>query len=146
MPKPYASTIINAPAATVWSFLRDFANLDEWLPSIETCEMEDGAPADQIGAVRRLTAAGDAVFRERLVSFDDEGRSYAYEFLESPLPLHTIRAEIRVAPVTDTDQAFIEWWGEFTADEQQIEPMTKFLTKNIYGAGLAALRGHFEGS
>ena len=73
MPKSYASTIINAPADTVWSFVHHYDNLDEWLPSIETCEMEDGARADEVGAVRRLTAAGgDAVFRERLVSFDDE--------------------------------------------------------------------------
>jgi hypothetical protein len=144
MPKPYASTIINVPADTVWSYIRDYANLDEWLPSIETCEMEDAARPDQVGAVRRLTASGgEAVFRERLVSFDDEGRSYAYEFLESPLPVHTCRATIRVAPVTDNGQAFVEWWGDFTADAEQVEPMTKFLTKNVYGAGLAALRDHF---
>jgi hypothetical protein len=144
MPKPYASTIINAPADTVWSYIRDFANLHEWLPSIETCEIEGGTPANQVGAIRRLTATGaDAPFRERLVLFDDEGHSYAYEFVDSPLPLDTCRAQIRLTPVTDTGQTFAEWWSEFTADDEYVESMTKFLSTNVYGAGLAALRDRF---
>ncbi len=144
MPKSYASTIINAPADNVWSYVRDFANLHEWLPPIETCEIEGDAGPDQVGTIRRLTAqGGEAVFRERLVSFDDEGRSYAYEFVVSPLPVHECRAEIRVAPVTDSGQAFVEWSGEFTADEKDVEPMTKFFTKSVYGAGLTSLRDRF---
>jgi hypothetical protein len=144
MPKSYASTIVNAPADTVWSYVRDFSNLHEWLPAIETCEIEGGAGADEIGAVRLLTATGgDARFRERLVAFDDAGRSYAYEFVESPLPVRDYRSQIRVAPVTDSGQAFVEWWGDFTADDEQLEPMSKFFTKNVYGAGLASLRERF---
>jgi hypothetical protein len=142
MPTSYASTIVNAPADTVWAYLRDFANLHEWLPSIETCEIEAGA--GEVGAVRRLTAqGGEAVFRERLVAFDDTGRSYAYEFVDSPLPVRDYRSEIRVAPVTDSGQAFVEWWGDFAADDKDADGMTKFFTKNIYGAGLAALRERF---
>jgi uncharacterized protein YndB with AHSA1/START domain len=141
MPKPYASTVINAPAEAVWAYLRDFSNLDDWLPSIESCEIEDGAGPDQVGAVRVLTAqGGQAVFRERLVSFDDEGRSYAYEFVESPLPVRGYRSTIRVAPVTDSGQAFVEWWGEFDADDKDAGPMTELFTKDIYGVGLGSLR------
>ena len=144
MPKSYASTIVNAPAATVWAYVRDFANLHEWLASIETCEIEGGARPDQVGAVRRLTAqGGDAVFHERLVSFDDEDRSYGYEFVDSPLPVRGYRSQIRVAPVTDSGQAFVEWWGEFEAADEDVEPMVEFFAKNIYGAGLAALRDRF---
>jgi hypothetical protein len=144
MPKPYASTIVNAPADTVWSFVRDFSNLHEWLPSIETCAIEGDARPDEPGAVRRLTAqGGEAVFHERLVDFADEGRSYAYEFVDSPLPVRDYRAGIRVAPVTDSGQAFVEWWGEFEADDKDAEPMTEFFTKNVYGAGLATLHDRF---
>jgi uncharacterized protein YndB with AHSA1/START domain len=141
MPKSYASTVINAPADTVWAYLRDFSNLDGWLPAIESCEIEGGARPDQVGAVRVLTAqGGQAVFRERLVSFDDEGRSYAYEFVESPLPVRDYRSTIRVAPVTDSGKTFVEWWGEFEADGKDAGPMTELFTKDIYGAGLGSLR------
>lgn len=144
MPKSYASTVINASADTVWSFVRDFANLDEWLPSIETCEIQGDTPAGQVGAVRRLTSQGGAsVFHERLVAFDDAGRRYAYEFVDSPLPVRGYRSEIRVAPVTDSGHAFVEWWGDFDADEQDLEPMSKFFTETVYGSGLENLRKHF---
>jgi Polyketide cyclase / dehydrase and lipid transport len=144
MPKPYASTLVNAPAETVWAYLRDFSNLDEWAPSIDSCEIEGGAQADQVGAIRLLSAQGGrAVFRERLVAFDDEGRSYAYEFLESPLPVRDYRSTIRVAPVTDSGQAFVEWWGEFAADDKDAGPMTELFAKDVYGAGLSALRDRY---
>lgn len=142
MPKSYASTIVNASADTVWSYVRDFANLNEWLPSIETCEIEGEVPADQIGAVRRL-AAGDAVFHERLILLDDDERRYAYEFVGSPLPVRDYRSEIRVAPVTGSGQAFVEWSGEFDADEKDAESMTEFFTKAVYGAGLGSLGERF---
>jgi Polyketide cyclase / dehydrase and lipid transport len=143
MPTSYASTVLNASADTVWSYVRDFANLDEWLPSIETCEIEGGGDATAVGAVRKLTAQGDASFRERLVSFDDAARAYAYEFLDSPLPVRNYRSEIRVAAVTDSGQAFVEWSGEFDADDKDAEAMSKFFTKNVYGAGLDSLRKRY---
>jgi carbon monoxide dehydrogenase subunit G len=142
MPKSYASTIVNASADTVWSYVRDYANLNEWLPSIETCEIEGDIPADQVGAVRRL-ATGDAVFHERLTLLDDEGRRYGYEFVDSPLPVRDYRSEIRVAPVTDSGRAFVEWWGEFDADEKDAESMTEFFTKAVYGTGLETLGKRF---
>lgn len=145
MPKPYASTVVNAPADTVWSYLRDYSNLDEWLPAIDSCEIQGGARRDEVGAIRRLTAQnGEAVFEERLVAFDDQGRSYSYQFVESPLPVRDYRSTIRVAPVTDSGQAFVEWWGEFTADDQDAGPMTEFFAKDVYGAGLTSLRDRYS--
>jgi hypothetical protein len=143
MPTSYASTVLNASADTVWSYVRDFANLNEWLPSIQTCEIEGGGEATAVGAVRKLSAEGGASFRERLVSFDDAGRTYAYEFLESALPVRNYRSVLRVAEVTDSGQAFVEWSGEFEADDKDAESMSKFLTKNVYGAGLAGLNERY---
>jgi Polyketide cyclase / dehydrase and lipid transport len=144
MPKSYASTVINAPTDTVWAYVRDFSNLDEWQPAIESCEIEGGARPDQVGAIRRLTAqGGQATFRERLIAFDDEGRSLTYEFVESPLPVRDYRSTIRVAPVTNTGQTFVEWWGEFAADDKDAEPMTKFFAKDVYGDGLDSLRDRY---
>src|SRR3954454_16023157 len=50
MPRSYASAVINASADEVWSYVRDFANLGEWLSSIETCEIEGGGDV-RVGSV-----------------------------------------------------------------------------------------------
>ncbi|MGH3390472.1 MAG: SRPBCC family protein, partial [Actinomadura sp.] len=36
----YASAVINASADEVWAIVRDYGNLAEWAPSIESCEIE----------------------------------------------------------------------------------------------------------
>lgn len=156
MPKSYASTIVNASADTVWSYIRDFANLHEWLPAIETTEIVEGTAA-KVGAVRKLTTqGGEAEFRERLTLFDDDGRRYGYEFVESPLPVREYRSEIRVAPVTaagvgsevigrgaNAELSFVEWRGDFEADEKDEAAMVEFFTRDVYGAGLESLRKRF---
>jgi hypothetical protein len=142
MPNPYASAVINATADEVWSYVRDFGNIAEWLPSIETCEIEDEGDGG-VGTVRRLTGAGDAVFRERLVALSDADRSLSYDFVESPFPVRRLRATIRVAPVTDSGQAFVEWSGVFDADAGDEDRMTKIFAKAVYAAGLDGLRKRF---
>ena len=49
---------------------------------------------------------------ERLVTLDDEDRSYT-DIFDGPNPFGVRRyiSTIRVAEVTDTGQAFVEWWG-----------------------------------
>ncbi|MFI6519320.1 SRPBCC family protein [Spirillospora sp. NPDC050679] len=143
MTRPYASAVLNAPAERVWEYLRDFGNLAEWMPGVETGVIEDGGPPDRIGCVRRVIGPGSSVFRERLVALDDDDRSYAYEILEGPLPIRNARGRLRVAPVTDTGQAFVEWWGEFSADAADEEAMEKTLRSAIYAPGLQALRKRF---
>lgn len=141
MPRPYASAIINAPVDQVWSYVRDFGNLAEWLPAIEACDLEDGGSG--VGAVRRVTAPGGVVFRERLVALSDLDHTLTYDFLESPLPVRNLHATIRLAPVTDTGATFAEWWGVFNADASDEESMTGLLAQGVYRTGLEALQKRF---
>lgn len=142
MPKPYASTVVDASAADVWAYVRDFTNIAEWLPTIESCEIEgDGDP--RIGCVRKLAGPGGAVFRERLLALSDVDRSCTYEFTESPFPVRSYRATLRVAPVTDSGKAFVEWWAWYDADAKDEESMTKIFGKAIFATGLESLRGRF---
>ncbi|MFC6885606.1 MULTISPECIES: SRPBCC family protein [Actinomadura] len=143
MPRSYASAVLNASAEEVWSYVRDFGNLAEWMPGVETGLIEDGGPSDRVGCVRRLIGPGDSVFRERLSGMDDADRSYWYEILECPLPIRGARGRLRVAPVTDTGQAFVEWWGDFSADAADERAMGKTLARGIYAPGLDALRKRF---
>ncbi|MFF5262257.1 SRPBCC family protein [Actinomadura viridis] len=143
MPRSYASAVLDAPADDVWSYLRDFGNLAEWMPGVETGVIEDGGPSDRVGCVRRLIGPGDSVFRERLSGLDDTGRTYTYEILQCPLPVRGAHGRIRVSPVTATGQCFVEWSGEFSADAGDEEAMEKTLTKGIYTPGIEALRRRF---
>lgn len=143
MPKPYASTVVDASADDVWDFLRDFSAIADWHPAIDTCEIEDGRSPDQVGCIRRLTGPGDAVFRERLLALDDAARSCTYEFLASPFPVRGYRATFRVAPVTDTGRAFVEWWAWFECEAADEQSMMKIFAGAVFGAGLRAVAEHF---
>ncbi|HEU5031410.1 MAG TPA: SRPBCC family protein [Spirillospora sp.] len=144
MPRSYASAVLNATADEVWAYLRDFGNLADWMPGLQTSVIEDGGPGDRVGCVRRVWGHGDSVFRERLAGLDDAGRSYWYQVLEAPLPIRDASAHLRVAPVTGTGQAFVEWWGEFAADAGDEEAMGKTLSRGIYATGLDALARRFS--
>ncbi|MEU4540529.1 SRPBCC family protein [Streptosporangium sp. NPDC023825] len=135
----YASTVINASADQVWEYLRDFGNVAEWLPGITGCEIEDGGDS-RPGAVRRLESPGGA-FRERLLTLDDASRSATYEILESPLPVRDYRALYRVAPVTDSGRAFVEWSATFETDDAA--KVEGFVVGQVFEPGLAALHGRF---
>lgn len=144
MPKPYASAVVNASVDEVWAFVRDFDNLDKWLPAVESSQIEGGQQADTVGCVRRLTLGDGGVVRERLLALDDVDRSYTYEFVESPFPVRSYRATIRFASVTDTGQAFAEWWTLYDADAKDEEELNETFSKGIFATGLAALRRRFE--
>lgn len=144
MPRPYASAVINAPADEVWSFVRDFDNLNEWLPAVESSAIEGGQRADAVGCVRRLGLHGGGVARERLLILDDVDHTYTYEFLESPFPVRSYRSTIRVAPVTEGGQTFVEWWAWYDADAKDEEEMTKTFAVGVYATGLSELRKRFE--
>jgi hypothetical protein len=140
MPQSYASTVINADAGEVWAYLRDFGNLDDWLPGVAVCEIEDGASIAP-GVVRRVDGPG-GLFRERLLSLDDEAMTMTYEIVQSPLPIRDYRATCRVAPVTDSGQAFVEWYATFEADDPA--KMSRIFTRGIFTPGLDRLHERFE--
>lgn len=139
MPKPYASVVIDAPVDEVWALVRAFGGIADWHPALDTCELQEGGDLD-VGAVRRLTS-GDAVFVERMTALDDTARTQTYEFLESPFPVRSYRATIRVAPVTASGGTFAEWWADYEADEAETGRLTPFFRDAVFAAGLAELAG-----
>jgi polyketide cyclase/dehydrase/lipid transport protein len=147
MPKPYASTVLPASADRAWSYLRDFANIAEWHPGIVSGEMEDGVPGDRVGGVRRLAGPGGELFRERLVALDDDERFYSYDLFEAPFPVRFYRATLHVAPVTDSGQAFAEWYAWYDSEagvgaEEDARLMRTF-ARGVFATGLAALCERF---
>lgn len=141
MPRPYASSVIDATADDVWAVFRDFGGLADWHPTIDTCEIEPGPDSPVPGAVRRLTNQA-GTFRERLLAQDDNARSQTYEFLESPFPVRRYIATARVHPVTDSGKAFVEWYAEFDTDADAEKQLTEVFADAVFAAGLRAIAAH----
>jgi hypothetical protein len=68
---------------------------------------------------------------------------HTYLILESPFPVRRYLSTIRVAPVTDTGQAFVEWWSEYDADGSDESILNDTFGGGVYGAGLASLQQRF---
>lgn len=145
MPRPYTSIIVPATAGDIWDLVRDFNGLPGWHPAIARSEIEDGGHAGVVGCVRHLTLADGSVMREKLVDLDDADRSYTYESLVDPHPVRNYRATVRVRPVTDTGQAFVEWYSFFEADAADEAELARTYAEDVYGTGVAGLRARFGG-
>jgi hypothetical protein len=145
MPKPYASGVVPASADAVWEVLRRFNGLAEWHPAITESKIESGSE-QEVGAVRRLTLGDGSQVAERLVILDDDDRSYTYVFTDpGDMPVRSYRSTVRVAPITSTGQAFVEWWAWYDSEAAVEEQMNQVYTEGVYGTGIAALVQHFGG-
>jgi len=126
------SVEVAAPPEKVWQVIGDFCAIAEWHPAVGQC-----AQSEQGGvAMRTLTTRDGGVLVEKRVQYSDEGMSYTYEIVESPLP---VRDYVSTLAVMDSAAgSTITWSGEFAAkdapDQQAIEAVS-----GIYQAGLAAL-------
>lgn len=146
MPRPYASGVVAASADEVWSRVRDFNGMPGWHPGIETSELVVGGSGAEVGAVRKLGLGNDSYVQERLVQLDDDGRSYTYTFTDpGPFAARRYVSTIRVAPVTDTGHAFVEWWADYDAEAADEAQLTETFARGVYGGGIAALQKHFGG-
>lgn len=143
MPRPYASGVVPASAETVWAHVRDFDSLPTWHPAVTGSELTGGGSGAEVGAVRKLTLGDGSVVVERLLELDDADRRFTYEFVENPFGARRYVATLRVAPVTATGEAFVEWWAEYDADAADEERLTAFFADAVYGSGIAALSDHF---
>ena len=87
--------------------------------------------------MRTLTTVDGGVLVEKRVQYSDEGMSYTYQILESPLPVQDYVSTLAVMGMGAG--SMITWSGEFAAkgapDDKAVEVIT-----GIYQAGLEALK------
>jgi hypothetical protein len=136
------STVLESPIERVWEVLRDFNGFDRWHPAIATSETERGAPADQVGCVRRLRLKDGSELREQLLTLSDLEQCFSYCLLDTPIPLFNYVAHARLVPVTDGDRTFWSWQGTFTTRRGEEEAMARLVGEDIFQAGFAAIRRH----
>jgi hypothetical protein len=78
--------------------------------------------------------------RQRLLAHSDVERSQTYEFCDAPtLPVTGFRATLRVTPIVDGDQAFVEWWATFDCEPLRLDEFTQTLQVR-FGKWLQSLR------
>ena len=127
------SVEVAAPPEKVWDMISDFCSIADWHPVVKKCTAseQDGA------AMRKLTTVDGAVLVEKRVQYSDEGMSYTYVILDSPLPVSSYTSTLAVMGMGDG--SMITWSGEFAAkgapDAKAVEVIT-----GIYQAGLKALQ------
>ena len=136
MAKAFSKIDLAIPAADVWQLIGGFGSLPDWLPYIPQSELHEG------GRVRHLANPDGSMIVERLMAFDEEGRSYSYNILRSPFPQKDYLATLSVKDIDGGKGARVEWSGEFKPVGISDEEVSK-LFQGIYDDGLKALKAHY---
>lgn len=127
------SQVVPAAPERVWQLIGGFGSLSDWIPSIPETVLLEG------GRVRRLRTADGEVVVERLMSFDEQQRSYSYTFMETPFPATGYLATLRVHAVPgDKDAAEVQWSGRFVPQGVGDDDVIALFT-GIYRDGVDAL-------
>lgn len=145
MPRPYASTVVNAPVDEVWALLRDFNGLTEWHPAVVKSTIEDGKSAAEVGCIRDLGLPDGGQIRERLLAFSDRERFYSYNFETTPFDVQNYCGTLKVSPVTDGNRTFIEWWTTFDCEPDKLDEWVRMFAHDIFKPGLDSLKKKFGG-
>ncbi|MDF0732686.1 SRPBCC family protein [Pseudomonas entomophila] len=130
MANAYASLKTAHAPDHIWALVGGFQSLPDWLPFITESLTSEG------GRVRSLKDPDGNNIVERLIAFDEAARSYSYSILQSPFPIASYLATLRVS--ADGQGSLVEWFGEFSPNgvgEAEVEA----LFKGIYEGGLQAL-------
>jgi len=117
MARAYYSTTFPQSADTVWGVIGDF-NGFQWAEGVGKSRIENRKANNEVGAVRDFRYY-DRTTRQRLVAHSDADRCYSYESVEPLNTLRSYRQTLRVAPIVDTNMAFVEWTAEFDAPAEE---------------------------
>lgn len=98
-------TIARSPE-DVWALVGRFEGLDEWMPGIDSCEID--------GDVRKLQMMGMEI-HEQLKDRDEAARRISYSIVKSPMPLEHHLATLTVT--AEGDGSRLEWAYEVRPDE-----------------------------
>jgi hypothetical protein len=144
MPRVFVSRVVDAPAEKVWTTIRRFDAVAEWLPFVKSSPIEDGGDPTRVGCVRILTQTDGEVFREVLLALSDAERFYSYTFVSSPVPVRDHRTTLRVLPITDGSRSYVEWSSRFDIDAKNAAQLVDLMNRNFVN-GLQNLARKFGG-
>jgi hypothetical protein len=138
MAKAYYSLVLDHAADDVWAVIRRFDHY-AWAGVESRTVIEEGKAGDQVGAIRRV-ALTDRTIRQILLAHSDLDRSYTYALCDPPpFPVRNYTATIRVVPVVESGEAFVEWWATFDCAAEEYERWTSYFRDEGFARWLAAL-------
>ena len=137
MAEAFYSIVLDHPAEAVWSVIRPFGHY-AWAGVDAETVIEDGKADAEVGAVR-CVAMPVRTIRQKLLAHSDRERSYTYSFLE-PAPVPNYVATIRVTPVAETGQAFVDWRATFDCPPAELARWREQFEQKGFAVWLAALR------
>ena len=137
MAEAFYSVVLDHPAEAVWSVIRPFGHYG-WAGVEAETTIEEGKADTEVGAVRCVSMPGRTI-RQKLLAHSDRERSYSYSFLE-PAPVRNYVATIRVTPVVETGQAFVDWRASFDCASEERDRWIDQFEQKGFAVWLAALR------
>jgi len=87
---------------------------------------------------------GDRI-REKLLGLSDYDMFCTYSILESPMGVENYVATLRLTPVTDGDQTFLEWTAEFDCAPEREAELVNNIGGGVFQGGFDALKRAFGG-
>ena len=144
MPRVFVSSVIPAPAEKVWDRIRDFNAIPDWVPMISESHIQDGKLSDQVGCIRDFSLQNGDRITEQLVALSDYDMSISYTMLVTPMALENYFATLRLTPVTETEETFVEWSADFDCSPQDVEDLIETISVGVFETSLKALARRFQ--
>jgi len=139
MPRIFVSSVIPAPVEKVWERVRDFNALPDWVPMVAESHIQDGMLPDQVGCIREFSLQNGDRITEQLVALSDYDMSISYTMLMTPMALENYFATLRLTPVTETKETFVEWSAEFDCAPKDAEDLIETVSVGVFETALKAL-------
>jgi Polyketide cyclase / dehydrase and lipid transport len=143
MAQVYVSSVIAAPASSVWTIVRNFNALPEWTPFVAESRIEQNMPPDQVGCIRNFRLKDGGKIRERLLALSDYDMSCTYSILESPMGVENYIATLALTPITDGNATFASWKAEFECAEERENDLIKSIGQGVFQAAFTSLKTRF---
>jgi hypothetical protein len=140
MAKIFRSSVIKSSIDNVWANA-----LPEWHPAFVDSHIESDEPGDKVGCIRNFNLKDGGNIRERLLTLSDSEHLCTYTILESPLPVENYVATLRLLPITDGNQTYIEWTAEFNCSTEEEQNMINMIGDGVFLGGFNALKSALEG-
>jgi Polyketide cyclase / dehydrase and lipid transport len=145
MAEVFVSSVIAAPAGTVWQLVRDFNGLPNWTPFVTESRIEQNMLSDQVGCIRSFRLKDGGKIRERLLALSDYDMSCTYSILESPMGVENYISTLALFPITDVNGTFATWKASFDAEPEREHELVHHISANVFQAAFSALKKQLEG-
>jgi hypothetical protein len=144
MAKIHKSSVIEAPIADVWAYIRDFNGLPKWFPGVTDSHIEEGAVVNEAGCIRNFGLEGGARIREQLLALSDDRHECNYKMIECPMPITNYVATVRLS-ATNGAGTLAEITSQFDCPRTQENELVALLG-NTYVGAFDKLKQHFKPS